>query len=101
MTYRVDDSPDTLPYAQQVREWMERNWRYGPCPVCGTDKWCAEGRVFCVPRMTPPQPGLVRPVFPVVCEGCGHTVWIGANNSGVMRSPIPDDLSGFDPEDEA
>ncbi len=99
MTYRVDDAPDTLPFAQQVKEWMEQNWRHGPCPVCGTeDKWCAEGRLFGVPRMTAPQAGLVRPVFPVVCEACGYTLWIGANHSGVLRSPIPDDLSGLEPE---
>ena len=40
----------------------------------------------------------MRPVFPVVCEACGYTLWIGANHSGVLRSPIPDDLSGLEPE---
>ena len=92
--YRVTDEPDTLPFAAQVLNWMERKWRHGPCPVCGEDKWRAEGRAFRVPRVVLP-PVLFPPVFPVVCEGCGHTIWIDCTIAGLNDSPVPDDLSGL------
>jgi hypothetical protein len=96
VAYRIDDSPDTLPYSTQVHQWMARHWKHGPCPVCGTDSWRAEGRLFGVPRLQPaPSPDLIRGVFPVVCEGCAYTVWIGAQEAGLFESPIPDDLTGL------
>ncbi len=96
MPYVNDEAADTLPFSTQVAEWMERHWRHGPCPVCGADRWRAEGRLFGLPRLQPaPQPGLVRTVFPVGCEDCGYTVWISARSAGLLESPIPDDLSGL------
>ncbi len=97
MPFVSDDAPDTLPFAAQVAQWMSAHWRHGPCPVCGADNWRAEGRLFGVPRLEPaPQPGLVRTVFPIVCEECGYTVWISARSAGLHESPIPDDVSELD-----
>lgn len=97
MPYDIDDDPDTLPYASQVRRWMELHWRHGPCPVCGTNEWIAEGRMFMVQRIPVSEEtgGLARPQFPVVCTECGFTLWVNARRAGLFDSPVPDDLSGL------
>jgi hypothetical protein len=106
MAWRTSDETDTLPYADQVRAWMERFWRdTNTCQVCGQNEWRAEGRMFLVTRTMPGQEpggqpellfGVGRSVFPVVCMHCGHTLWVGSQVAGIAESPIPMDLSGLD-----
>ncbi len=106
MAWRVEDAPDTLPYAQQVQAWMERFWRDPDCPLCGQNDWRAEGRLFLLSRMMPgedeqgrPGLGMVqgvgRTVFPIVCMNCGHSHLVGAQIAGIHESPIPGSLGGL------
>jgi hypothetical protein len=53
MSWKMIDTPDTLPFAEQVRLWMETHWRHGPCPVCGDDNWNANPKIFLVPHAMP------------------------------------------------
>lgn len=94
MGWSVSTEPDTLLYREEVQRWMEANWRHGPCPVCGSDLWEAEGRVFAMPRLAP-FVGLLRPVFPIRCQTCAYTILVNAKAAGVSDPVFPNDLSGL------
>lgn len=96
MPYSVSDDPDTLLYREDVKRWMERHWgeRDHPCPVCASDDWEAEGRIFFIPRL-PPYVGVYRAAFPVRCNACSYILWVNAKSAGV-DSGFPDDLSSLE-----
>ena len=91
----MDEDPDTLIHREDVTKWMEDHWQHGPCPVCQSDTWEAEARLFAMPRL-PPFVGVFRAVFPVRCKTCSYMVLINAKSAGIsLEAVFPDDLSGL------
>jgi hypothetical protein len=98
--WTLDDDPDTLIYREEVQRWMDVHWgtRPHPCPVCNSDDWEAEGRLFAWPRI-PPYTQLFRPVFRVRCKACSYMIAVNAATAGISFDAVfPDDLSGLDPD---
>lgn len=88
-------------YQPKIEEWIIKNWKHGPCPVCTENQWqVAEN--FAYLTQYNPEKGLTissfggpfYPLLPIVCDSCGNTLLVNAIAAGFIDSEV--DLSDKD-----
>ncbi|MDA8357465.1 MAG: hypothetical protein M0Z95_14495 [Actinomycetota bacterium] len=93
MGLRITEEPDTLLHRAEVKRWVDAYWKQRNCPVCESDDWVAEPRMFMLLRPAP-YVGRFRPVFLIRCSECSYVVTVSASTAGIALEPsVPDDLS--------
>jgi hypothetical protein len=72
----------------QAIAWLESKWTKDEgksatsCPYCGHNSWSVGP-----PLELATQRSAMAPMFPVVCDTCGHTTFVSAIVSGLVQKP--------------
>ena len=71
----------------QAITWLESKWSGAngeavSCPYCGHNSWSVGPQLELVTRRS-----AMAPMFPVVCDTCGHTAFVSAVISGLAPEP--------------
>lgn len=72
----------------QAIAWLESKWAKGDggaatrCPYCQHNSWSVGPPLELVTRRS-----AMAPLFPVVCDTCGHTTFISAVVAGLVPDP--------------
>jgi C4-type Zn-finger protein len=69
-----------------IKQWLDENWKHGPCPVCQTNVWVPMFDEFAQIENLDRVTGRV-PTFLIFCQNCGYLLMINAIAAGIRKVP--------------
>ena len=75
---------------QDIINHINKKWTNQSCPYCGNRAWTIADKVFELREFNDGNiivggSSSILPVIPVTCNNCGHTVFVNAMSSGLMK----------------
>ncbi len=71
---------------QRVKEWFDKKWKHGECPVCHTNLWTPMLDTFAQLENLDRAGGRI-PVLVILCDNCGYFLTINALKAGIRQLP--------------